>query len=206
MLDHLIFMALDSSSVSTIYEYPLLIFHLGSFAVISILQCRGKELDKPKDEQNKPESNLSDPIAHCMLARWIPLQRTSVLMEVTALAALGRLVVKIYTFQGDWVIIVIFRLLTSLTFAVVNYYIYKSLTKQLVQQHRLPWLNGIPTLLLYIIVGCCGIAEICHAFYCQWTVEGDGLFLLDFSLTITALMNVAMIIHEGEHLIDSECL
>ena len=111
-------MALDSSSVSAIYEYPLLIFHVGSFAVISILQCQGKELDKPKDEKNKPERNPSDPIAHCMLARWIPLQRTSVLMEVTALAAVGRLVVKIYTFQGDWVIIVI-HVHTSATMYII---------------------------------------------------------------------------------------
>ena len=198
LFDHVIFILLSSGSVSVIYEWPLLIFHLGSFVVINILQHRGKEVDKPRDALNEPERSLSDPIARCMLSRWIPLQRTGILMKVTALAAVGRLVVKIYTFQGDWIIVVVFRMLTSLTFAVVNYYTYKSLTEQLTRQRHFPWRNGKLTLILYITVGCFGIAEVGYAFYCQWTAEGDGFFLLDLSLTITVLMNVALIIHEGE--------
>ena len=197
LFDHVIFILLSSGSVSVIYEWPLLIFHLGSFVVINILQHRGKEVDKPRDALNEPERSLSDPIARCMLSRWIPLQSTGVLMKVTALAAVGRLVVKIYTFQGDWIIIVGFRLLTSLTFAVVNYYIYKSLTEQLTRQRHFPWRNGKLTLILYITVGCFGIAEVGYAFYCQWTAEGDGVLLLNLSLTITILINVALIIHEG---------
>ena len=206
LLDHAIFMFLSSGSVSFLSECPLVVFHVGSFAVIDILQHRGKELDKPRDEQREPEGNHSEPIACCMLARCIPLERTGLLMKVTAIAAVARLIVKIYTFQGDWVVIVIFRLLTSLMLAVVNYYIYRSLTKQLARQHHLPWPNGMPTLILYITVGFFGIAKVGYEFYCQWTAEGDGLFPLDFSLTIAALMNVALIIHEGEHLTITDIL
>ena len=197
-------MFLSNGTISALSEYPLLIFHMGSFASIWTLQRRGKELDKPRDEQNEPENNQSDPIAICILARWIPLHRTGLLMRFTACAAVVRLIVKIYTFQGDWVIIVLFRLLTSLTFAVVNYYICRSLTKQLARQHHLSLPNGKPTLILYITVGFFGIAEVVYAFYCQWTGEADGSVLMNTSLTIAALMNVALIIHEGEHLTVTE--
>ena len=206
LIDHVIFMVLSSGNVSAFFECPLLIFHVGSSAVILILQNRGKKLDKPRDEKNDARSNSPDPIADRMLARWISLPKPSLLMTLMAIAAVMRLSVKIYTFQGDWVFVVLFRLLASLTFAVVNYYIYKSLTKQLVQQHHLPWLNGIHTRILYIVVAFCGIAEVCYGFQLQWAIEGDGCFLLNVSLTVIALMNVALIVHEGEHLTVTECV
>ena len=206
LIDHVIFMVLSRGNVSTLFECPLFIFHVGSSAVILILQNRGKKVDKPRDEKNDAKSNSSNPIAYSMLARWIPLPNPSLLMPLMVIAAVVRLAVKMYTFQGDWVFIVLFRLLASLTFAVVNYYIYKSLTKQLLQQHRLPWLNGIHTLILCVVVACCGIAEVCYTFQLQWATEGDGCLLLNISLTVIILMNVALIIHEGKHLTVTECV
>ena len=201
-LDHLIFMVLSNGRVSILSECSLLIFHVGSICIISRLQRRGKELDKPNDEQNELESSPSIPIAHCMLARWIPLQNTGHLMKVTTLAAFGSFAVKIYKFKGDWIIVVVFRLLTAAVFAVVNYYMYKASTKHLAssQRRHFLWPNGKPTDILYMVVCFLGVAEVGYAFYCQWTIEGDGLFLLDFFLTIQALMSVLLIIHEGEHL------
>ena len=199
LIDHLIFIVLRGDGVS--YECPLLVFHLGSCIVISILQQRGKELGKPGDAPNEPERILADPKQCCLLARWIPLQRTGALMKLTAIVGIGRLALNVYSFRGDWIFVVIFRLLTSFTFAVVNYYIYKSLTKQLIdnsKKHSIPMRKRKVTLILYILVGLFGIAEVLYAWYCQWTAEGDGFFLLNFVLAITALMNMALIIHEGK--------
>ena len=191
-------MVLSSGGVFVIYEWPLLIFHLGSSVVIYILQQRGRELDKPRDAPNEPERIIADPIECCLLARWIPLQRTGALMKITAVVGIVRLALNVHSFQGDWLLVVAFRALTSLTLAVVNYYIYKSLTKQLINytHWRIPE-KKLP-FILYIIVGCCGIAEVLYAFHCQWTAKKDGYFWLDLSLTFTALMNVALIVHEGE--------
>ena len=130
LIDHLIFMVLSSGGVFVVYEWPLLIFHLGSSVVIYILQQRGRELDKPRDAPNEPERTISDPTECCLLARWIPLQRTGALMKITAVVGIGRLALKVYSFQGDWIFVVTFRVLMTLTLSVVNYYIYKSLTKQ----------------------------------------------------------------------------
>ena len=202
LLDHLIFMVLSNGSVSILSECSLLLFHVGSIYIISRLQHRGKELDKPGDEQKELESSQSIPTAYCMIARWIPLQNTGHLMKVTILASFGRFAVEFYNFQGDWIIVVVFRLLTAAMFAVVNYYIYKASTKHLVssQRRHFLWPNGKPTYILYMVAGLLGVASVGYAFYHQWTTEGDGLFLLDLSLTIKALMNVLLIIHEGEHL------
>ena len=120
-LDHLIFMVLSNGRVSILSECSLLIFHVGSICIISRLQRRGKELDKPNDEQNELESSQSIPIAHCMLARWIPLQNTGHLMKVTTLAAFGSFAVKIYNFQGDWIIVVVLSLQPAAVFALVNH-------------------------------------------------------------------------------------
>ena len=200
LLDHLIFMVLSNGSVSILFECSLLLFHMGAICIISRLHHRGKELDKRSE--NKLESSQSIPTAYCMIARWIPVQNTGHLMKVTILASFGRFAVKFYNFQGDWIVVVIFRLLTAAMFAVVNYYIYEASTKHLVssQRRHFLWPNGKPTDILYMVPGLFGVASVGYAFYCQWTAEGDGLFLLDLSLTIEALMDVLLIVHEGEHL------
>ena len=51
-----------------------------------------------------------------------------------------------------------------------------------------------------MVVGLFGVASVGYPFYHQWTAEGDGRFLLDLSLIIEALVNLLLIIHEGEHL------
>ena len=101
-----------------------------------------------------------------------------------------------------WIIVVEFRLLTAAMFAVVNHNIYKASTEHLVSSQRCHflWPNGKPTDILYIVAGLFGVASVRYAFYRQWTAEGDGLFPLDLSLIIEALMNLLLIIHEGEHL------
>ena len=101
-----------------------------------------------------------------------------------------------------WIIVVEFRLLSAAMFAVVNYNIYKASTKHLAtsQRSHFLWPHGKPTDILYIVAGLFGVASVGYAFYRQWTAEADGLFLLDLSLIIEALMNLLLIIHEGEHL------
>ena len=101
-----------------------------------------------------------------------------------------------------WIIVVEFRLLSAAMFAVVNYNIYKASTKHLAtsQRSHFLWPNGKPTDILYVVAGLFGVASVGYAFYRQWTAEGDGLFLRDLSLIIEALMNLLLIIHEGEHL------
>ena len=101
-----------------------------------------------------------------------------------------------------WIIVVEFRLLSAAMFAVVNYNIYKASTKHLAtsQRSHFLWPHGKPTDILYIVAGLFGVASVGYAFYRQWTAEADGLFLLDLSLIIEALMNLLLIVHEGEHM------
>ena len=88
--------------------------------------------------------------------------------EGNTLAAFGSFAVKIYNFQGDWIIVVVLRLLAAAMFAVVNYYIYKATTEHLVssQRHHLLQPNGKPTDILYMVVGLFGVASLGYAFYC----------------------------------------
>ena len=199
-IDHLIFAVLRGDGV--IYEWPLLIFHSGSIFVINVLQQRGKELDKPRDAPDEPERAVADhdPTQRCPLAKWVPLENTDILMKLTAVVGIGRLAVMVNSFQGDWIIVVLFRFLVSLTLAMVNYYIYRTLTKQLVrysQKHNFSLPKRKLPLFLYFTVGLIGITEVVYTFYYQWTAEGAGLLLLNVSLAIVLLMNAALIIHEG---------
>ena len=84
------------------------------------------------------------------------------------MAAFGSFAVKIYNFQGDWIIVGVLRLLAAAMFSVVNYYIYKATTEHLVssQRHHLLQPNGKPTDILYMVVGLFGVASLGYAFYC----------------------------------------
>lgn len=126
------------------------------------------------------------------------IRHPTVLLKVAAWAAVSRLIVHFYNFEGDWIAVVAYRILSALILAVINYYLYKSSTKHLAptsQRYQKLWRQ--PIHILYIVAAF-GIAEVVYSFYCQWTAEGDGIFLLDFSLTIASLMKVALIIHESK--------
>ena len=225
LMEHALFIFYTHTDIFETLAFGLIVYHAGFCCIIVILwQTQCKENTVPSDaagdarNENRevlkpvwliPEAVLSPCSRFHHMITSEPLQGTTYLIHFMVFLGMARVLdrVLLQTEYRNYLtteyrnhLTIVFRYITSFTFLLANFYIWKYLTSKSPTAHAFvpaegrQW-NKVIVGFLFVIV-LLGVAEIFLTVIHQMTFTNENL-ALDTSLAIAGCMNVALVLHEG---------